>query len=178
MNLSGTCFKTVLTLVIIFIFNYWFELWNLKSKYPSLSVYFLFMFFPFLFIFFSPCIYVNNKWFKDVIFSIKWNGYKRNPAPLKPPDNHSVNWCLSFHWFFRWTYADPSWARIAALVPEVVSCAEACDQVATKILVNAVQDLALSVKAVVQRLHLCGEGANLIWLYSFKMLLKINIVVI
>ncbi|XP_011037759.1 PREDICTED: N-acetyl-D-glucosamine kinase-like isoform X3 [Populus euphratica] len=56
-----------------------------------------------------------------------------------------------------WTYADPSWARIAALVPEVVSCAEACDQVATKILVDAVQDLALSVKAVVQRLHLCGE---------------------
>ena len=67
-------------------------------------------------------------------------------------------------WFFtfclcRWTYADPSWARIAALVPEVVSCAEACDQVATKILVDAVQDLALSVKAVVQRLSLCGEGA-------------------
>ncbi|KAJ6980500.1 N-acetyl-D-glucosamine kinase-like [Populus alba x Populus x berolinensis] len=48
-----------------------------------------------------------------------------------------------------WTYADPSWARIAALVPEVVSCAEACDQ-----------DLALSVKAVVQRLHLCGEDGN------------------
>eukprot|EP00258_Populus_trichocarpa_P051464 XP_024467483.1 N-acetyl-D-glucosamine kinase isoform X1 [Populus trichocarpa] len=59
-----------------------------------------------------------------------------------------------------WTYADPSWARIAALVPEVVSCAEACDQVATKILVNAVQDLALSVKAVVQRLQLCGEDGN------------------
>ncbi|KAG6790854.1 hypothetical protein POTOM_007023 [Populus tomentosa] len=59
-----------------------------------------------------------------------------------------------------WTYADPSWARIAALVPEVVSCAEACDQVATKILVDAVQDLALSVKAVVQRLSLCGEDGN------------------
>ncbi|KAB5534967.1 hypothetical protein DKX38_018053 [Salix brachista] len=59
-----------------------------------------------------------------------------------------------------WTYADPSWARIAALVPEVVSCAEACDQVATKILVDAAQDLALSVKAVVQRLHLCGEDGN------------------
>ncbi|KAJ6770819.1 ACTIN-LIKE ATPASE SUPERFAMILY PROTEIN [Salix purpurea] len=77
-----------------------------------------------------------------------------------------------------WTYADPSWARIAALVPEVVSCAEACDQVATKILVDAAQDLALSVKAVVQRLHLCGEGANLIRLYSFKMLLELNIVLI
>ncbi|XP_059438384.1 uncharacterized protein LOC132171159 [Corylus avellana] len=59
-----------------------------------------------------------------------------------------------------WTYADPSWARIAALVPEVVSCAEAGDQIANKILVDAVQELALSVKAVVQRLCLCGEDGN------------------
>lgn len=59
---------------------------------------------------------------------------------------------------FRWTYADPSWARIAALVPDVVSCAEAGDEVANKILVDSVQELALSVKAVVQRLSLCGEG--------------------
>jgi N-acetylglucosamine kinase-like BadF-type ATPase len=66
------------------------------------------------------------------------------------------------HIFFiglRWTYADPSWARIAALVPEVVSCAEAGDQIANKILVDAVQELAISVKAVVQRLCLCGEGS-------------------
>ncbi|KAK6259389.1 hypothetical protein SCA6_013863 [Theobroma cacao] len=56
-----------------------------------------------------------------------------------------------------WTYADPSWARIAALVPVVVSCAEAGDEVANKILKEAVQELALSVKAVVQRLGLCGE---------------------
>ncbi|KAK2644809.1 hypothetical protein Ddye_020004 [Dipteronia dyeriana] len=59
-----------------------------------------------------------------------------------------------------WTYADPSWARIAALVPEVVSCAEAGDQIANEILVNAVQELALCVKAVVQRLCLCGEDGN------------------
>ncbi|KAL6332346.1 hypothetical protein AAG906_004913 [Vitis piasezkii] len=59
-----------------------------------------------------------------------------------------------------WTYADRSWARIAALVPEVVSCAEAGDQIANKILVDAVQELALSVKAVVQRLCLCGEDGN------------------
>lgn len=59
---------------------------------------------------------------------------------------------------FRWTYADPSWARIAALVPVVVSCAEAGDEVANKILKEAVQELALSVKAVVQRLGLCGAG--------------------
>lgn len=59
---------------------------------------------------------------------------------------------------FRWTYSDPSWARIAALVPVVVSCAEGGDEVANKILRNAVQELASSVKAVVRRLHLCGEG--------------------
>ncbi|KAF5472142.1 hypothetical protein F2P56_008882 [Juglans regia] len=59
-----------------------------------------------------------------------------------------------------WTYADPSWARIAALVPEVVSCAEGGDQIANKILVEAVQELAVCVKAVAQRLGLCGEDGN------------------
>ncbi|KAJ7965015.1 N-acetyl-D-glucosamine kinase [Quillaja saponaria] len=58
-----------------------------------------------------------------------------------------------------WTYADPSWARIAALVPVVVSCAEAGDEVANKILLDSVKELASSVKAVVQRLGLCsGDG--------------------
>ncbi|KAH7545497.1 hypothetical protein FEM48_Zijuj01G0100100 [Ziziphus jujuba var. spinosa] len=59
-----------------------------------------------------------------------------------------------------WTYADPSWARIAALVPEVVSCAEAGDQIANEILVDAVQELTISVKAVVERLNLCGEDGS------------------
>ncbi|TQD83122.1 hypothetical protein C1H46_031353 [Malus baccata] len=60
-----------------------------------------------------------------------------------------------------WTYADPSWARIAALVPVVVSCAEAGDEVANNILFDSVQELGLSVKAVVQRLGLCGpEGKD------------------
>lgn len=59
---------------------------------------------------------------------------------------------------YRWTYADPSWARIAALVPIVVSCAEEGDEVANNILLDAVEELALSVKAVVQRLGLSGEG--------------------
>ncbi|OWM81575.1 N-acetyl-D-glucosamine kinase [Punica granatum] len=59
-----------------------------------------------------------------------------------------------------WTYADPSWARIAALVPVVVSCAEAGDEVANKILFDSVEELALSVKAVVQRLGLCGEDGK------------------
>jgi len=59
---------------------------------------------------------------------------------------------------FRWTYADPAWARIAALVPNVVICAEAGDEVAHKILLEAVQELVSSVKAVVNRLGLCGQG--------------------
>ncbi|XP_070052372.1 uncharacterized protein [Nicotiana tomentosiformis] len=59
-----------------------------------------------------------------------------------------------------WTYADPSWARIAALVPVVVSCAEDGDQLADEILHNAVQELAISVKAVVQRLRLAGEDGK------------------
>lgn len=59
-----------------------------------------------------------------------------------------------------WTYADPSWARIAALVPVVVSCAEAGDEVANGILLDAVQELASSVKAVVCRLGLCGKDGK------------------
>ncbi|XP_076890854.1 uncharacterized protein LOC143542068 isoform X2 [Bidens hawaiensis] len=59
-----------------------------------------------------------------------------------------------------WTYADPSWARIATLVPVVVSCAEAGDQVANDILLHAVQELASSVKAVVHKLRLCGKDGK------------------
>ncbi|KAK4399425.1 N-acetyl-D-glucosamine kinase [Sesamum angolense] len=59
-----------------------------------------------------------------------------------------------------WTYADSSWARIAALVPIVVSCAEAGDEVAEEILNNAVHELALSVKAVVKRLDLAGKDGT------------------
>lgn len=59
-----------------------------------------------------------------------------------------------------WTYADPSWARIAALVPLVISCAEAGDGVANQILNDAVAELALTVKAVIHRLGLCGEDGN------------------
>lgn len=43
-------------------------------------------------------------------------------------------------------------------MPIVVSCAEAGDMVAHQILLDSVQELASSVKAVVQRLGLCGEG--------------------
>ncbi|KAL8108475.1 hypothetical protein AgCh_024796 [Apium graveolens] len=60
-----------------------------------------------------------------------------------------------------WTYADQSWARIAALVPVVVSCAEAGDEIAHQILNDAVQELASSVIAVVKRLGLGGEGITL-----------------
>ncbi|EXB75222.1 hypothetical protein L484_026004 [Morus notabilis] len=59
-----------------------------------------------------------------------------------------------------WTYTDQSWARIAALVPEVVSCAEDGDQIAHEILVDAVNELAIAVKAVIERLCLCGEDRS------------------
>lgn len=59
-----------------------------------------------------------------------------------------------------WTYADPAWARIAALVPVVVSCAEAGDETANKILVEAVEELAVCVRSVVRRLHLSGEDRS------------------
>ncbi|KAM3211350.1 hypothetical protein ACQJBY_064866 [Aegilops geniculata] len=59
-----------------------------------------------------------------------------------------------------WAYADPSWARIAALVPVVVSAAEDGDKVANTILHDAVQELAESVVAVVRRLTLCGEDGK------------------
>ncbi|XP_008799089.2 N-acetyl-D-glucosamine kinase-like [Phoenix dactylifera] len=59
-----------------------------------------------------------------------------------------------------WTYADPSWARIAALVPVVVSSAEDGDEVANKVLYVAVQELVDSVIAVVRRLRLCGEDGK------------------
>lgn len=75
---------------------------------------------------------------------------------------HGDNWIeygvTMFFSQFRWTYAVPSWARIATLVPVVVSCAEAGDEVANKILLDSVQELASSVKSVIQRLGLCGEG--------------------
>ncbi|CAI0393958.1 unnamed protein product [Linum tenue] len=48
-----------------------------------------------------------------------------------------------------WTAVLASLDNAAALVPEVVSCAEGSDEVAQKILVNGVQELALSAKAVV-----------------------------
>jgi N-acetylglucosamine kinase-like BadF-type ATPase len=57
-----------------------------------------------------------------------------------------------------WTYEDQSWARIADILPVVVESAEAGDEVANKILHNSVGELASSVKAVVQRLALSGEG--------------------
>ncbi|KAF3320560.1 N-acetyl-D-glucosamine kinase-like protein [Carex littledalei] len=59
-----------------------------------------------------------------------------------------------------WTYADASWARIAALVPVVVSSAIEGDEVANKILHESVHELAESVTAVVRRLQLCGEDGK------------------
>ncbi|XP_031500144.1 uncharacterized protein LOC116264197 isoform X2 [Nymphaea colorata] len=59
-----------------------------------------------------------------------------------------------------WVYADQSWARVAELVPTVVACADAGDEVANKILLDSVHELAASVRAVAQRLALSGEDGS------------------
>ncbi|XP_072955901.1 uncharacterized protein [Typha angustifolia] len=59
-----------------------------------------------------------------------------------------------------WTYEDPSWARIAAILPVVIASAEAGDEVANNILHNSVLELASSVKAVVRKLGLSGEDGR------------------
>ncbi|MFN8493622.1 MAG: BadF/BadG/BcrA/BcrD ATPase family protein [Caldilineaceae bacterium] len=53
-----------------------------------------------------------------------------------------------------WIYADISWARFAALAPLVVQCAEQGDVVANAIIDQAADDLAATVRAVVNGLHL------------------------
>ena len=58
----------------------------------------------------------------------------------------------------RWVYKDTSWARIASVVPTVKACAAAGDVEAQKVLKLAVEGLATSVRAVVKRLNLAGEG--------------------
>ncbi|CAL5406836.1 unnamed protein product [Camellia sinensis] len=83
-----------------------------------------------------------------------------SPDELIGKAHHQQQNAQGYYPNMLWTYADPSWARIAALVPVVVSCAEAGDQVANKILLDAVQELASSVKAIVQRLGLSGEDGK------------------
>jgi N-acetylglucosamine kinase-like BadF-type ATPase len=53
-----------------------------------------------------------------------------------------------------WMYAEISWARVAALAPLVTQCAQQGDAVAQAILEQAAHDLATTVRAVVQGLHL------------------------
>lgn len=51
-------------------------------------------------------------------------------------------------------YAEAGWARIAALAPCVVSCAQSGDSVAQYILEEGCSDLAHTVGAVVKQLHM------------------------
>lgn len=57
--------------------------------------------------------------------------------------------CLS-----RWVYAEAGWARIAALAPAVVACAQNGDQVAHHILQEGISDLVTTVQAVVKQLNM------------------------
>ncbi|MCO5577390.1 hypothetical protein L7F22_031222 [Adiantum nelumboides] len=59
-----------------------------------------------------------------------------------------------------WMYKDYSWARVAAIVPTVKACATMGDPVAVKVLANAVEELGISVIAVVRRLNLAGEDGT------------------
>jgi N-acetylglucosamine kinase-like BadF-type ATPase len=70
--------------------------------------------------------------------------------------------CLLLARVDRWVYSDTAWARVAALVPIVKSCAKAGDQVAIGVLEHAVEELACSVKAVVRKLNLNGIGRSYI----------------
>lgn len=51
-------------------------------------------------------------------------------------------------------YAEPGWARIAALAPLVVTCAEQGDLSAKQILEQGCQDLVMAVQAVAGRLQM------------------------
>ncbi len=51
-------------------------------------------------------------------------------------------------------YAEAGWARIAALAPAVVACAQDDDQVAHNILQEGVSDLVTTVQAVVRQLNM------------------------
>lgn len=59
-----------------------------------------------------------------------------------------------------WMYKDYSWGRIAALVPIVKACAAMGDPEARKVLNVAVDELVVSVKAVVRSLNLAGEDGT------------------
>lgn len=54
----------------------------------------------------------------------------------------------------RWVYAEPGWARIAALAPLVVSCAQQGDPTAHHILEQGCQDLVKAVQAVAGQLQM------------------------
>lgn len=54
----------------------------------------------------------------------------------------------------RWVYAEAGWARIAALAPAVVACAQDGDQVAHHILQEGISDLVTTVQAVVKQLNM------------------------
>lgn len=51
-------------------------------------------------------------------------------------------------------YAEAGWARIAALAPAVVACAQDGDQVAHHILQEGISDLVTTVQAVVKQLNM------------------------
>lgn len=64
----------------------------------------------------------------------------------------------------RWAYAEPGWARIAALAPAVLRCAEEGDSVAFRIVTGAANEAVRAAVTVAERSRLKG--------HRFKMVLS------
>ena len=64
----------------------------------------------------------------------------------------------------RWAYAEPGWARIAALAPAVLRCAEEGDSVAFRIVTGAANEAVRAAVTVAERSRLKG--------HCFKMVLS------
>ena len=71
------------------------------------------------------------------------------PLSTLHPRSVTPGWPVS-----RWVYAEPGWARIAALAPLVVTCAEKGDPIAHQILQQGCQDLVKAVQAIAGQLQM------------------------
>ena len=62
----------------------------------------------------------------------------------------------------RWAYAEPGWARIAALAPAVLQCAEEGDSVAFRIVTGAANEAVRAAVTVAERSRLKGHRFKLV----------------
>lgn len=62
----------------------------------------------------------------------------------------------------RWAYGEPGWARIAALAPAVLQCAEEGDSVAFRIVTGAANEAVRAAVTVAERSRLKGHRFKLV----------------